>query len=361
MATLKIDLQYFAGEKTEKATPQKKKESRKKGEIAKSGELPSAFIFLLMFLGFYLIGSFLADRIIALYDKILSDYLIWEVSANNVSLIFLEIINDLIWVMVPIFLIALIGAISGNLIQVGFLFTGDPIKAKLNRINPVSGFKRIFSVRALVELVKSVLKITLMGYLIYSILISHKETLLSLYLYDLHEILRFIGVLVIELGLKSAVLLFILAVFDYLYQKYDHDKKLRMSKHDIKDEYKKTEGDPQLKGKIKQKQREMSMKRMMQAIPDADVIITNPTHYAVAIVYKTGEMDAPKVIAKGMDNIALKIKEIASSHDITLVENVWLARSLYYQVEIGDAVSADLYQAVAEVLAYVYKIKGLIK
>lgn len=361
MATIKFDLQYFAGEKTEKATSQKRKESRKKGEIAKSSELPSAFIFLLMFLLFYLFGNFLADRVIALYEKILKDYLIWEPTVNNVSLLFIEIIKDLAWVIGPIFLIAIIGAISGNLIQVGFLLTGEPIKAKLNRISPISGFKRIFSLRALVDMVKSILKIVLIGFLIYSILISHKETLFSLYYYDLSQILIFIGKLVIELGLKSALLLFILAIFDYLYQKYEYEKKLRMSKQDIKDEYKKSEGDPQLKGKIKQKQREMSMKRMMQAVPEADVIITNPTHFAVAIVYKTGTMEAPKVIAKGMDNIAMKIKDVASKNDITIVENVWLARSLYYQVEIDEAVPADLYQAVAEVLAYVYKIKGLIK
>lgn len=361
MATIHMNLQYFAGEKTEKATPKKRKESREKGQVAKTNELPSAFIFLLIFIAFFIFGSILADRIISLYNKILNEYLLWELTYESIRPLFLEIIYDLIWIMAPIFLLALIGAIAGNLIQVGFLFTGEPLKFNLEKINPISGAKRIFSLRALVELLKSLLKITIIGYLVFTILLNERETLFSLYHYDLYDTLAFIGKLVVELGIKSSILLIILAIFDYLYQKYDHEKKIKMSKQDIKDEYKKLEGDPLIKGKIKQKQRQMAMSRMMQSVPEADVIITNPTHFAVAIVYKPEDMTAPKVVAKGIDNIAIKIKEIASKHEITTVENKWLARSLYHQVEIGDSVPSDLYHAVAEVLAYVYKIKGLIK
>ncbi len=167
-----------------------------------------------------------------------------------------------------------------------------------------------------------------------------------------------VGKLLMEIGLKVSLLLIVLAVFDYLYQRYDHEKNIRMSKQDIKDEYKKMEGDPLIKGKIKERQRQMAMKRMMQSVPEADVIITNPTHFAVAISYNTSEMNAPIVVAKGMDHIAMKIKEVAAEYDIATIENVWLARSLYHQVEIGDPIPEELYQAVAEVLAYVYKLKG---
>lgn len=361
MTVLRMNLQYFAGEKTEKATPKKKLETRGKGQVAKTNELASAFIFIFIFIAFAIFGSFLSGRIISLYNKILNEYILWELTYESIRPLFMEIIFDLVWIMVPIFLLSLLGALIANILQVGFHITTEPMKFNLEKINPISGAKRIFSIRALVEFLKSLLKITIIGYLVFSILIKEKETLLSLYHLNLYDMLVFIGKLVVELGIKSSILLIILAIFDYYYQKYDHDKKIRMSKQDIKDEYKKSEGDPLIKAKIKQKQRQMAMSRMMQSIPDADVIITNPTHYAIAIVYKPEDMGAPKVVAKGIDNIAFKIKEIAAKHEITTVENKWLARSLYHQVEIGDPVPSDLYHAVAEVLAYVYKIKGLIK
>lgn len=361
MATLRMDLQYFAGEKTEKATPRKKQETRKKGQVAKSNEVPSAFIFLFMFILFFILGSYIAEGIFDLYYTVFQTYLNWEVTQDSIRLIFLQLTLDVAWILLPIFLVAVIAAIGGNLVQVGFLFTAEPLKMKLERINPIEGAKRIFSKRALVQLFKSLLKITIIGYVSYLVIIDNKTFLLNLYYYDLIEILRFIGNIVLEVGFKSSIILLIIAVLDYIYQKYEYDKNLRMSKQDIKDEYKKTEGDPLVKGRIKERQRQMAMRRMMQAVPEADVIITNPTHFAVAISYKPKEMDAPKLTAKGMDYIALKIKDVAKEHDIATVENKILARTLYHQVEIGETIPTELYQAVAEVLAYVYKIKGNIK
>lgn len=361
MAALRMNLQYFAGEKTEKATPTKRRESRKKGQVAKTNELTSAIIFLLMFLLFYILGPYLAEKTIALYEKVLTNYLNWEVTQENVRLIFIDLLIDSLWIIIPIFAVAIVGGVGGNLIQVGILFTTEPLMMKLERINPLEGAKRIFSLRSLVQLLKSLLKISILGYVTFSILAENKNFLLTLYNYDLLEILKFIGVLIIEIGLKSSLVLIVLAVLDYFYQRYEFEKNIRMSKQDIKDEYKKMEGDPLIKGKIKERQRQMAMRRMMQAVPEADVIITNPTHFAIAISYKPQEMEAPQVVAKGMDYIALKIKEVAMEHDIVTVENKWLARTLYHQVEIGQAVPVDLYQAVAEVLAYVYKIKGKVK
>ena len=361
MATLRMNLQYFAGEKTEKATPRKKQDSRKKGQVAKTNELPSAIIFLLMFILFFVLGSYLAEKIIDLFRLVLATYMLYDVTPSTIRVIFTELIIESAKIMVPIFAVSLIGGIGGNLIQVGFLFTTEPLKMKLERINPIEGAKRIFSKRALFQLLKSLLKITIVGYVVFSVLSDNKTNLLNLYYYDLLEILKFIGVLVLELGIKSSIVLIILAILDYLYQKYEYEKNLRMSKQDIKDEYKKAEGDPLIKSRIKERQRLMAMNRMMQSVPDADVIITNPTHFAIAISYKPKKMEAPELVAKGMDYMALKIREVAKEHDIVTVENKWLARSLYHQVEIGEPIPTDLYQAVAEVLAYVYKVKGTIK
>ena len=365
MAKLRMNLQLFAGdnttgEKTEKATPRKRQEVRRKGQVAKTNELPSALIYLFIFILFYILGPYLSKNFLEIYKKILDQYIVWGVTPSNVRLLFLELLIDLIWVMLPIFIVAIVAGFAGNLVQIGFLFTGEPLKIKLDRLNPIAGAKRIFSKKALVELVKSILKIILVGYVAFSVLWSEKATLLSLFHYHLSEILAFTGKLILEIGLKTSVVLIILALFDYLYQRYDYEKNIKMSKQDIKDEYKKSEGDPLIKSKIKERQRQMAMNRMMHAVPEADVIITNPSHFAVAISYKPKEMEAPKVVAKGMDYIALKIKETAKKHDIATIENKWLARTLYHQVEIGDSIPEDLYQAVAEVLAYVYKIKGFV-
>ncbi len=361
MATLKMNLQYFAGEKTEKATPRKRQDTRKKGQVAKSNELPSAIIFLFMFILFYVLGSSISQNFINLYKKIFTKYLVYQVTVSNIRLVFLDILSSIVWVIFPIFAVALVGALAGNLIQVGFLITGEPLKVKLNKLNPIEGAKKIFSTKALIELAKSLLKITIVGYIAFSVIWSEKSTLIALYHYNLSDILAFSGSLILQVGLKTSILLIILALLDYLYQRYEHEKNIKMSKQDIKDEHKKTEGDPLIKSKIKERQRQMAMSRMMQSVPEADVIITNPTHFAVAIMYKPKEMGAPQVVAKGMDYIALKIKEVAKENDISTVENRWLARTLYHQVEIGDSIPADLFQAVAEVLAYVYKIKGLAK
>ncbi len=361
MKQLKMNLQYFSGEKTEKATPKKKQESRRKGQVAKSSELPSSLIFLFIFISFYILGSYFGDRLLIIFHKILYQYISWEVTESNLRLISLELLTDVMWIIAPIFIVTIIAATLGNIIQVGFLFTGEPLKFNLEHLDPIKGFKRIFSKRAIVELLKSLFKISIVSYVSFSVVLDKKDVLFQFSHMQLGEILVTIGKLIFEIGIKVAFLLIILSALDYWYQRYEYEKNLRMSKQDIKDEYKKTEGDPLIKGKIKERQRQMAMSRMMQAVPEADVVITNPTHFAVAIKYKPELMDAPQVIAKGQDHIAFKIKEIAKENDIVTVENKWLARAIFAQVEIGDSVPTELYQAVAEVLAYVYKIKGLVK
>jgi flagellar biosynthesis protein FlhB len=354
---LRMDLQWFAGEKSEPATPKKKQDARKKGQVAKSMELPSALILFFAFLFFLMFGGFMKERIFDLFTVSLNQYMLLDLSQSNVLYIFRELLFNGLIMLSPIMIGVVIIGIVGNYMQFGFLLTGEPLMMKLNKINPLEGAKRLFSMRALVDFLKSILKLTIVAIVAYTTVIGERSTILILSSLPIENLFTYAAGVTINLGLKICAVLICLAIFDFMYQKYEHAKNLRMSKQDIKDEYKKTEGDPLIKGKIREKQRRMAMQRMMQEIPNADVVITNPTHFAVAIRYDSKEMEAPLVIAKGQDYVALKIKELAKKHDIILMENKPLARALFAKVEIGQHVPNDLFQAVAEVLAYVYRIK----
>ena len=355
-----LNLQFFSGEKTEKATPQKRQESKRKGQVAKSAEIPSALIMIggVMLLSF--LGGWLLDQIMAIYRINFTQYINWEWTSSNVRTLFEQMTVNAVKIMAPIMLAAVVFGILGNYVQVGSMFTTEPLKMQLNRLDPVQGAKRIFSIRALVELAKSLMKIAIIGFAAFSVLWAERDELFLLSQKTLGASLSFIGGLTIKLALIAAAILMVLAIFDYMYQKYEFEKNIRMSKQDIKDEYKKSEGDPLIKQKIKERQRSMSMNRMIQDLPNSDVLITNPTHYAIAIQYDAETMEAPKVIAMGKDHLALKIKEKAKELDIVIMENKPLARALYAQVEVGDSVPEDLFLAVAEVLAYIYRLKGKI-
>jgi flagellar biosynthetic protein FlhB len=355
---LQLDLQLFAGEKTESATPKKRQEARKKGQVAKSNELPAAFILFFTFLSFVMFGGFLKQRFFNIFDVTLHDYLLMDVSVTNVTTLFGNLLIEGLILLAPIFVVTMLIALLGNFLQIGLLFTGDPLLMKFNKLNPIEGAKKIFGLRSLVEFLKSMLKVSVVGVIVYITLSGQIKEIMKLSHYSLENTLSFVASITVRLGITIGLILVVLAIFDYIYQKYEHEKSLKMSKQDIKDEYKKSEGDPLIKGKIKERQRKLAMQRMMQEIPNADVVITNPTHFAIALKYNASAMEAPKVIAKGQDYLALKIREIAKNNGIVMMENKPLARALYNQVEVGDSIPADLFQAVAEVLAYVYKIKG---
>ncbi|WP_058304658.1 flagellar biosynthesis protein FlhB [Gorillibacterium timonense] len=356
-----INLQLFAGEKTEPATPKKRREAREKGQVAKSQELPGALVLLACFASFSLFGGFMKERYIKLFQSTFQDYLLTDITIPNVVSLFGNLAKEGLLLLTPVFMVGVLVALLANFMQVGVLFTGDPLKMKFSKINPIEGFKRMFGMKALVEFLKSILKMTIIGIVVYQTFWSERGQMLVLGHVPLREIVGYVADLTVGLGIKIGFILVVLGALDYFYQKFEYEKNLRMSKQDIKDEYKKTEGDPLIKGKIREKQRRMAMQRMMQEIPNADVIITNPTHFAVALKYDSNEMAAPRVIAKGADYVALKIKEKGKEHGIVLMENKPLARALYSQVEIGQAIPAELFQAVAEVLAYVYKLKGKAK
>jgi flagellar biosynthetic protein FlhB len=354
---LQLDLQLFSGEKTEQATPKKRQDARKKGQVAKSMDLPAAFILFFSFLSFYMFGGYLKEGVLGLFGNIFENELLINLSMENIEVLFMNLIIQGLLLLAPIFILTLVIAVLANYLQIGFMLTGDPLMPKFSKINPIEGFKRIFSMRTVMEFLKSLLKVSVIGYVVYTTLWGMKEELLTLGRVPLESTFSLIASVTLQLGIKIGIILIVLAVFDFIYQKYEHEKSLKMSKQDIKDEYKKSEGDPLIKGKIRERQRRMAMQRMMQEVPKADVVITNPTHFAVAIKYESG-MQAPTVIAKGTDYIALKIKEVAKQNGIMTMENKPLARAIYAQVEIGGSIPAELFQAVAEVLAYVYKIKG---
>lgn len=357
---LRVNLQHFAQEKTEKATPKKKLDSRKKGQVAKSMEVPSSFILFFTFMFLLLFSGYMNDGIHNLFKVSLIEYIQWDLTADNLKVIFSQLIYHFMLLLAPIFIIVILLGIIGNYVQFGFLATTDPLKPKFNKMNPLEGAKRIFSIRALVEFAKSVLKLIIIAAVSYLILYHQRMNMMSLSHLPLERILQYVGTITVILGLVIGLFLIAVAILDYLYQRYDFEKNQRMSKQEVKDEFKKTEGDPLIKSKIREKQRQMAMQRMMQDLPDADVVVTNPTHYAVALKYDASTMESPQVIAKGKNYLALRIKEKAKEHGIVTMENKPLAQALYSQVEIGENVPEELFQAVAEVLAYVYRIQNTV-
>ncbi|WNS77190.1 flagellar biosynthesis protein FlhB [Bacillus sp. DTU_2020_1000418_1_SI_GHA_SEK_038] len=352
-----LDLQYFAGEKTEKATPKKRQDSRKKGQVAKSQDVNTAVVLLGVFLFLLFAGSYLKDIVFYIMTHTFNQLMLMELTEANIQIVFLAILKELVLFLGPIMLVAMLSGIVSNYAQVGFLFSTEAIQPKLEKLDPIKGFKRIFSVRAIVELLKSILKIGFVGIITFLVLWSRIDEILILSQKTVGAALATIGSLTVQMGLYASGALLFLSILDFLYQKYDFEKNIRMSKQDIKDEYKNIEGDPLIKSKIKQKQREMAMRRMMQEVPNADVVITNPTHFAVALKYDEAKLDAPYVVAKGVDFVAQKIKMIAKEKDIITVENRPLARALYSQAEIGDAIPEEFFKAVAEILAHVYRMK----
>ncbi|MGH4140933.1 fused FliR family export protein/FlhB family type III secretion system protein [Clostridium sp.] len=346
-----------SGEKTEDATPKKKSDSKKKGQVAKSKELSSTITLLTTTFLLITLGAYLLDTLKGTLSVFLNSYLTLSVNENTFrSLLLLSTVKFGLLVL-PIMVPIMIMGVFASLIQSGFIFTGEPLKPDLKKLSIISGFKKIFSMRSLVDLVKNLAIVTTIGIVAYNFIKNNYMEIMNYGSLKIEAILGVFGALVIAIFIKISMIMLIISVIDFAYQKYKHNKELKMSMQEIKEEYKQQEGDPQLKSKIRQKQREMASSRMMQSVPDATVVITNPTHLAIAIKYEQGGEGAPIVVAKGADNVAIKIKEIASENDIPIIENKPLARLIYKELDIGSEIPADMYQAVAEILALVYKLK----
>ncbi|WP_419961640.1 flagellar biosynthesis protein FlhB [Psychrobacillus sp. BM2] len=356
--TLRLDLQYFAGEKTEKATPKKRQDSRKKGQVLKSPDVTSAIVLLSVFVFLVFFASFLRSEIFSFFGVTFTKYMLIETLTIDVAIIiYKDMLLEMAMVLLPIMLVAVVAAIAANFFQFGLLFTTEPLKFDLKKIDPIKGLKRIFSLKAIIELLKSILKISFIGSVTTLILWMNLEKVLSLSFKTAWDTLSTVGWLTGTMGIAASCVLLFISILDFFYQKFDYEKNLKMSKQDIKDEHKNSDGDPIIKSRIRQRQREMAMRRMMQEIPTADVVITNPTHFAIALKYDDESMDAPTVVAKGADFVAQKIKLIAKENNVVMVENRPLARSMYDQVEVGQRIPDEFFKAVAEVLAYVYRIK----
>ncbi|MDN4073423.1 flagellar biosynthesis protein FlhB [Fictibacillus terranigra] len=354
---LQLDLQYFSGEKTEKATPKKKEESKKKGQVAKSADVNTAVTLFAAFLMLWFTGKTCSGKLLHLVNYTLQNGLTLEPTQHNVQLLFVHLVQESAGIVLPLLLTILAAGVFASFLQTGFLFSTETVQMKLERLNPIQGFKKIYSLRAVVELIKSVLKISIIGTVTFLVIWNERDQLMKLSQVSLESALGIFGGLAFQMGFYASLVLLLLSLLDFMYQKFDFEKSIRMSKQDIKDEYKESEGDPKIKSKIKEKQRQMAMRRMMQDVPRADVIITNPTHYAIALKYDGQSMDAPVVVAKGVDLIAQKIKKIGAENKVALIENRPLARTLYSRTEIGDVIPEDLFKAVAEILAYVYHLK----
>lgn len=358
---IKVNLQLFAGggEKTEKATPKKRSDARNKGQVFHSREIASALILVFVFFGIKIFGSYIYSQIADFTKRLLVEYPQIDdlFTFNMLTKLFIETLTVIFKATAPIFAIAVISGLLAGYAQVGFLFTLDTLGFKFSRLNPLNGLKRMFSLQAIMELIKSVMKICIIGFVAYSYLSGETSNVLNLMNMDPVNIGAYIGTTAVNVAIRICIALILIGILDFAYQWWEYEKNMKMSKQEVKEEYKQTEGNPEIKSKIKQKQRQISMRRMMQEVPKADVVITNPTHFAIAIKYDALVAAAPIVIAKGQDFIALRIKETAKENKVEIVENKPLARTLYENVAIGGAIPAELYQAVAEVLAFVYSLK----
>ncbi|MFZ3101242.1 MAG: flagellar biosynthesis protein FlhB [Desulfitobacteriaceae bacterium] len=342
-------------EKQFPATPRRKQEARKKGQVFKSTELNSAILLL----GLVAVLKYWLPEMLFRMEKLFA--YCWSQATDWTYQSVASLMLNLLWqgsiIVGPIFGVGLLLAILSNYLQVGTLFTLESIKPQLSRISLISGAKRMFGLKAWVEVSKSLFKVILIGYFLYASIRDNLQIFPALQQLDLGQSTIFLGRAILNLAWKIALSFLILAIFDFLYQWWEHEKNLRMSHEDMKEEFKQTEGNPQLRAEIKRKQRAMAMQRMMQDLKKADVVVTNPTHFAVALRYDLKENKAPYVVAKGQDEVAKRIREFAKEYNIVIMENKPLARAIYAQVEIGQAIPNDLFKAVAEVLAFVYRLK----
>jgi flagellar biosynthetic protein FlhB len=358
-----FDLQLFAAEdegRTEEPTEYKKRKAREEGKVAKTPELPAALILLFCFFTIFILGRMMFGNLLAMVEHYLSSVDEVVAADENILFLFKPLLPVLIRLLVPILAVAFIAGLAGNLVQVGFLFSTKPIQPDFQRINPNPArfFQRIlFSRQAAVNLAKSIFKIALIGavaaLLIRRDLPDISRTIEMGVLQGFHLIFRLVFRLVMIIG----GILLIMSLPDYLFMRWQHIESLKMTRQELKEERKLLEGDPLLRARMRERQRAYARRRMMQEVPTADVVITNPIHYAVALKYEAAQMSAPTCVAKGQELVARRIREIAETHDVPLYENKPLARELYRRVDIGDEVPNDLFTVVAEILAFVYKLK----
>ena len=345
-------------EKTEEATPKKKSEARKKGQVARSKDVGLAITMVTCTLVILLLSSMIVGNLKDTMIYFLQSGMLQDINEMSIKSIVITILLKAGLCILPVVIPIMIAGIVASLMQTGFLLTGEPLKPKFSKLNPISGFKNMFSKKSFVDLLKNLAVVTVIGFIGFLYVRDNYDKILQISNTYLPSLGGQVQDLVVGIFFQVSLVLVIIAAADYFVQFRFHQKDLRMTKQEIKEEYKQMEGDPQIKSKIKQKQREMATRRMMASVADATVVITNPTHLSIALKYEEGNNEAPKVVAKGADLVALKIKEVAKENDVPIMENKPLARMIYEQVDIDREVPQEMYQAVAEILAMVYKLKN---
>ena len=348
----------MAGEKTEQATPKRKQDERKKGNIFLSKEVVTIVTLLLSFYSL----KFLMPNMLETISQFIQKYIALgvtqiELTSNDMPDLFIDCCIVFAATAMPILVISVLGNVIITMAQTKLLVSPKAFAFKMEKLNPLKGLKKMVSLRSLVELFKSLLKIMLLIYIIYSVVIDEIGVLPKLMYMQPMEVMVYTGDVIMQIALKCGIAFIFLGAGDYLYQWWEYRKNMRMSKQDIKDEYKQMEGDPKVKGQIRAIQQQMARQRMMQNVPDADVVIRNPTHYAVAIKYDRENHHAPMVVAKGANEVALRIIAIAEENGVHVTENRPLARALFETVEIDSAIPSEHYQAIAEILAFIYSLK----
>ncbi len=346
------------GEKTEDPSSRKLSKAREEGQVAKSIEISSVFVLLAGITSIYITSKYFLKNLFAVFRHNFNFEQVPLINITETIQLLAYHVQVILMTCTPALLAIIVVGLLSNLAQVGFVVSWKAIEPKLSKLDPINGFKQKFSSRAVVEFVKSILKIAIVSFVAYSSIRKELFNISVLYDTSIGYILLFMTKVSFWIFIKVCLIMIVVAFLDYAYQKWKFLNDQKMTKKEVKDETKQTEGDPMVKSRIRRLQQEAARKRMMADVPKADVVVTNPTRLAVAIQYNNIEMDAPIVLAKGAGPVAENIKKIARQNDIPLVEDKQLARNLYSSVDIGDEVPMELYQTMAELLAYVYKLKG---
>jgi len=345
-------------QKTEEPTERKRSKAREKGQVGTSQEVKSWAIMMGSLLTLSVTAPWLMGGLKNYSAGFIENSHAISTDVGNLQELLIDSLLTIGFYLSPLFVILVILSLASSIMQSGLLWAPDKIAPKLNKISVIAGVKRMFSVRALVEFVKGILKLGLVNLLMVAMALPFLTDLGLMPGYALADVVDRIFYLLIAIAVGAIIVTTVIAVLDFMYQKLDHTKSLRMSRQEVKDEHKDTEGDPQIKARIRKIRAERAQSRMMASVPDADVVITNPTHYAIALEYKMDSMAAPKVLAKGVDHLAFKIREVATENDVPIVENAPLARALYAAVEVDEEIPVEHYKAVAEVIGYVMRLKG---
>lgn len=348
---------YDAGEKTEQPTAHRLREARRKGQVFKSMELGSALNVIGMMLLLLVMSGLVFSAFQRMFLWFAGEMLTYPLNVSSVQIVYRQAISHYFGLAAPVFIVAVLLGLAANLTQVGFLVSVSALAPRMERLNPLEGVKRILSRRALFELVKALIKIAVIGAVSYLFIAGRLTEVLLLINQDSEQIAALFWQIMTGLGLRVGLAFLILALFDYFYQRYEHLSGLKMSRKEVKDELKTLEGDPLVRSRIREKQRALARRRMLKDTAQADVVITNPTELAVALRYRESLDQAPKVLAKGAGLLARRIREIARENNIELVENAPIARLLWQQTEVGEEIPLELYQAVAEILAEVYRMQ----